>query len=725
MQSWCPAPAGPTSQRPVFLVSGTRSTDPARECARRAPAPSDCRRGPPDRPRPAPARRRARRRARVAGARGPARHGGGRRHRAAAPGAPARAGGHGHRQVARLPRPRPRERASGGRRDRHQGPAGAAGRQGPAAAGRRARAGRSGARPCSRWPRAAATTCACSRCTAARVPSPSRRACSRARPRAWRRRCCGCGPGRTRPSTGDRDEVPFPVTDRAWQQVSVSARDCLGRRCPDLVDCFAEKAREAAEEADVVVANHALLALHVFTGVSVLPEHDAVVLDEAHEFVASATEALTAELGRADLRRAAAASADLLPVAVRERMQDAADALEGLLSLLEPGWVRRLPDDALDVLALVESVFGAAGADVGREAGEPDEDGKAQRERARQALADVAGAARRAARPGRRQRRLRGGRARGAAAAGLAAVGGRRPGVPAVRREHGRGDLGHAHARRRLRPHRPLARAAPGRRRPGRAAVRAVRGRGAAAALALARRRQPLRLPAAGAAVGGLRPARARLAGLGAAPSTRCSCSSSRPRAGAPWACSAPPPRRTGPRRPSGRRCPGCRCCCRARTPPARSPTASPPTRAPACSAPGRSGRASTRRVAPASSSSSTASRSPTSTTRSCRPAWRRPGPPASAPSRSRRLPCCSPRAPAGWCARPATAASSPCSTRGWPRPPTRRCCSRPCRGFYRARSREAVLASLRAIDAGAPPVLPVGPPPAQRRAAAARRARA
>ena len=41
---------------------------------------------------------------------------------------------------------------------------------------------------------------------------------------------------------------------------------------------------------------------------------------------------------------------------------------------------------------------------------------------------------------------------------------------------------------------------------------------------------------------------------------------------------------------------------------------------------------------------------------------------------------------------------------------------------FYRARSRQAVLASLRAIDASAPPVLPVGPPPAQRRTRAGAR---
>ena len=194
-------------------------------------------------------------------------------------------------------------------------------------------------------------------------------------------------------ATGDRDEVPFPVSDRAWRQVSVSGRDCLGARCPDRVDCFAEQAREAAAEVDLVVANHALLALDVFTGASVLPEHDAVVVDEAHEFVAAATEALTAELGRGDLRRVVALAADALQEAARERLHDAADALEDLLAGVEPGWLRQLPPHALDVLALVEQACGSAAAEVGRGAAELEEAERAQRERARTAFTDVAAAA--------------------------------------------------------------------------------------------------------------------------------------------------------------------------------------------------------------------------------------------------------------------------------------------------------------------------------------------
>ncbi len=62
--------------------------------------------------------------------------------------------------------------------------------------------------------------------------------------------------------TGDRDELAPGVPDRSWSQVSVSARECIGvSRCPFGTDCFAEKARDKAGHADVVVTNHALLAI--------------------------------------------------------------------------------------------------------------------------------------------------------------------------------------------------------------------------------------------------------------------------------------------------------------------------------------------------------------------------------------------------------------------------------------------------------------------------------
>ena len=198
-------------------------------------------------------------------------------------------------------------------------------------------------------------------------------------------------------SSGDRDEVPFPVQDRAWRQVSVSARECLGSRCPDRVDCFSEQAREAAKEADVVVANHTLLALDVFTGVQVLPERDAVVLDEAHEFVASVTDALSHELANGEVKRAVSAAGGMVSTTTQARLEDARDGLEGILQLLQPGWVQQLDRHSLEVLALLDSAATAACTEITRDKPPElaDDDVElARRERAKAGLASVAEAAR-------------------------------------------------------------------------------------------------------------------------------------------------------------------------------------------------------------------------------------------------------------------------------------------------------------------------------------------
>ena len=102
--------------------------------------------------------------------------------------------------------------------------------------------------------------------------------------------------------TGDRDDLTPGVPDRSWGQVSVSARECIGvARCPYGTDCFAEKARDKAGHADVVVTNHALLAIDAISDAAVLPEHELLVVDEAHELVDRVTGVATAELSASAL----------------------------------------------------------------------------------------------------------------------------------------------------------------------------------------------------------------------------------------------------------------------------------------------------------------------------------------------------------------------------------------------------------------------------------------
>ena len=95
-------------------------------------------------------------------------------------------------------------------------------------------------------------------------------------------------------STGDRAHLPFEPSARAWGMVSVGPRECPGAfRCPAGNRCFTEAARDQAAAADVIVVNTHLYGAHLASGGGVLPPHDMVVFDEAHEL----EEVMTASLG--------------------------------------------------------------------------------------------------------------------------------------------------------------------------------------------------------------------------------------------------------------------------------------------------------------------------------------------------------------------------------------------------------------------------------------------
>jgi ATP-dependent DNA helicase DinG len=105
--------------------------------------------------------------------------------------------------------------------------------------------------------------------------------------------------------TGDRAELVLEPSDALWSEIAVGPDRCSGRRCPFLAACFSEAARERASGADLVIVNHALYFAHVASGGGVLPEHDAVVFDEAHRLEESAASWLGGRVSRAGLRRLA------------------------------------------------------------------------------------------------------------------------------------------------------------------------------------------------------------------------------------------------------------------------------------------------------------------------------------------------------------------------------------------------------------------------------------
>jgi ATP-dependent DNA helicase DinG len=154
--------------------------------------------------------------------------------------------------------------------------------------------------------------------------------------------------------TGDRDALRPGVSDRAWSQVSVSARECLGAtRCPYGAECFAEAARERAKLAEVIVTNHALLAIDAIEGAPVLPGHEVLIVDEAHELVSRVTGVATGELTPGGVQRAVRRAAKLVDEKVADRLLTAAESFERIMELAMPGRLEELPEDlALTLAAL-------------------------------------------------------------------------------------------------------------------------------------------------------------------------------------------------------------------------------------------------------------------------------------------------------------------------------------------------------------------------------------
>jgi len=125
--------------------------------------------------------------------------------------------------------------------------------------------------------------------------------------------------------SGDRDDAP-EVDRRVWAANSLSGRECVGADvCNYGSQCFAAKAKAKAQVADIVVTNHTLLAIEIVDAHPILPECDAVVIDEAHEFMDRTTQAVTEELTSARIIRAAAMARKHMPGKLSDALTKAAD----------------------------------------------------------------------------------------------------------------------------------------------------------------------------------------------------------------------------------------------------------------------------------------------------------------------------------------------------------------------------------------------------------------
>ncbi|MGI9194782.1 MAG: ATP-dependent DNA helicase [Candidatus Nanopelagicus sp.] len=133
-------------------------------------------------------------------------------------------------------------------------------------------------------------------------------------------------------ATGDRDDAP-DVDRRVWSANSVSGRECMGAdECPSGSKCFAALAKAKAQTADIVVTNHSLLAIEIVDSHPILPERDAIVLDEAHEFMDRTTQAVTEEITAVRVLRAANMARKHLPGKAADALHKAGEKFAKSLS---------------------------------------------------------------------------------------------------------------------------------------------------------------------------------------------------------------------------------------------------------------------------------------------------------------------------------------------------------------------------------------------------------
>ena len=180
--------------------------------------------------------------------------------------------------------------------------------------------------------------------------------------------------------TGDRDDLAPGVPDRVWTTVSVSSRECLGAgKCPFGQDCFAEAARERARSADLVVTNHALLAIDTFDGeIKVLPDHDAVIIDEAHELVSRATGADSGELTPGMAERAARRCHRHIDEVTTQKLDLAAAEFGAELDDAEPGRFTQIPEPMAAALSMLRDAARDAVSALGKNRDKGDEGARRQ-----------------------------------------------------------------------------------------------------------------------------------------------------------------------------------------------------------------------------------------------------------------------------------------------------------------------------------------------------------
>jgi len=210
-------------------------------------------------------------------------------------------------------------------------------------------------------------------------------------------------------ASGDRDDAP-DVDRRVWAANSVSGRECMGADdCPSGSKCFAALAKAKAQTADIVVTNHTLLAIEIVDSHPILPERDAIILDEAHEFMDRTTQAVTEELTAARVLRAANMARKHMPGKASDAFNKAAEKFAAAIGdyaddlkadPAKAGRLDKLPSQLEAPLRAVKEAVSAVSALIAADAEIIDPNSMAERARVKGALNEINQTATKLLKPG-------------------------------------------------------------------------------------------------------------------------------------------------------------------------------------------------------------------------------------------------------------------------------------------------------------------------------------
>ncbi len=107
--------------------------------------------------------------------------------------------------------------------------------------------------------------------------------------------------------SGDRTEINLtgPSEREVWVHISAEDDACTTETCLERTGgaCPFFRAKQASQNAHILIVNHALLLTDVAVGNRVLPEYEHVIVDEGHHLESATTDSLSFRLTQGDLER--------------------------------------------------------------------------------------------------------------------------------------------------------------------------------------------------------------------------------------------------------------------------------------------------------------------------------------------------------------------------------------------------------------------------------------